>query len=257
MKTADSRHPDDADWMLWLYDESDVEQSALLTNHYAECELCRSRVDRWRTTLAKLPNPGEQSFDSTDVAVPAWKQTVAGHGSESIAVAPRRSVSSTQLAIAALVVVLAFFTGRSFSIQPDLEQLRTELKSELQSQLRQELDRSIQSEIQQLRTGETDLVPLIQSESGRVVSATLSNWVQKNSEHEQQLESVLTGILDNQVSLRRDLETLAIEAEAQILKTRRELLRLSAASSANPAQLHDGGATEVLPGNSNEREKEF
>ncbi len=255
MKTADSKHPDDADWMLWLYNESDVEQSAFLNGHYAECDHCRSRVDRWKTTLEKLPSPGEQLLDAMDVS--AWKATTAGHGSESIAAVPRRIVSSTQMAIAAIIVVLAFFTGRSFSTQPDLEQLRTELKSELQSQLRQELDLSIQSEIRQLRTGETDLVPLIQSESGRVVSATLSNWVQTNSEHEQQLESVLTGILDNQVNLRRDLETLAIEAEAQILKTRRELLRLSAASNSNPAQLLDGGATEVLPGNSNEREKEF
>ncbi|MBL8819929.1 MAG: hypothetical protein JNL58_28145 [Planctomyces sp.] len=257
MKTADSKHPDDAEWMLWLYNESDVEQSAFLNSHYAECDHCRCRVDRWKTTLAKLSSPAELPLDSTDVTIPTWMETSAGHSSKSIAVVPRRSVSSTQLAIAALVVVLAFFTGRSFSTQPDLEQLRTELKSELQSQLKQELNLSIQSEIRQLRTGETDLVPLIQSESGRVVSATLSNWVQKNSEHEKQLESVLTGILDNQVNLRRDLETLAIEAEAQILKTRRELLRLSAAGNSDPAQLLDGGATDVLPGNSNGREKEF
>ena len=93
--------------------------------------------------------------------------------------------------------------------------------------LRAELQHFVRQEIQGTSSSEDRLVPLIQDESGRIVAAELAGWARQDSVRTEQLQQVLGEVLRNQLALREDLETLAMEAEAQILQTRRELVRVS------------------------------
>lgn len=213
-------HPDESRWMHFLYDECDPDDVRELQRHLADCAECAARVTQWKKTLVAL-----DGWHSENLSVPQPTASRTGRA--------RRSALATMLSLA--VVVLAFAAGRSAGTRPGVDAAR--LKSELSAQLRQELVSSLRAELTDVVTAEvrrnkpdrTELLPLIETESDRVVSTTLAKWARSNSGEAQKLQQVLAGILANQVALRTDLENLAIEAEAQILRTRRELLRYSAA----------------------------
>ncbi len=226
--SQEQSHPSDADWMLWLYEEADADLAESCRRHLAVCSECHAKVSAWTRSMDALTHWNRNISPSVQPSAMVAKMMTQPELPTSPAASPGGTSSSfLRYLIAASIVVLAFTAGRGFGSKPDLTQLRADIKAELRGELLQEMSMSLRSELSQLKNKDPDLVPLIQTESGRIVSATLANWAQQNSQNEQQLETLLTGILQNQVTLRQDLETLAIQAEAQILRTRRELLRLA------------------------------
>ncbi len=132
-----------------------------------------------------------------------------------------------------LAVSGAFLAGRNLGAKNEVDvaalasEVKAQLREELSASLRSELSSIVRAEVVKARPDRKDLLPLIESESDRIVTATMAKWEQNDSNERQKLQQVLSSILGNQVALRTDLENLAIEAEAQIIRTRRELVRLS------------------------------
>ena len=188
-------------------------------------------LDSWRVTSNSAP------IVSAAVAAPAKQKS------------DRSFLLTVATSVAA--VALAFLAGQSLASNRQIDvaavkaELRAQLRQELFASLRSEVSSMVVAEIGKNRPDRTDLLPLIESESDRIVNATLAKWERNDSTERQKLQEMLSGILGNQVALRTDLENLAIEAEAQIIRTRRELLRLSipqegTPSPKNPANTENG-----------------
>lgn len=224
-----ANHPDETAWMQFLYGESASSELENLQLHLQGCSVCRQKVDTWRTTMACLDSWSIDSFD---------------HQNRSTVSIPKPRVDRLRTFLSAAVgsaaVLLAFLTGRSFMVPQsvDVGLLKAELMAEFEEviaqRVRAELEPAIKAQFAALKPDSQSLMPLIESESSRAAVAVLSDWARRSSADRQQLQQLLAGVLDNQVALRSDLENLAIEAEAQIVRTRRELVYL--AMSAAPTQ---------------------
>ena len=220
-----TQHPDDSEWMPFLYSECEPAQQSLLEAHLLECEVCSQKVQAWQSTMSSL--------DSWKVDEPRPVMPAASAQS-----APSQSIGTDRswlliAAICLLAVSGAFLAGRNLGAKNVVDvaalasEVKAQLREELSASLRSELSSIVRAEVVKARPDRKDLLPLIESESDRIVTATMAKWEQNDSNERQKLQQVLSSILGNQVALRTDLENLAIEAEAQIIRTRRELVRLS------------------------------
>lgn len=220
-----TQHPDESEWMPFIYGECEPAQQSLLEAHLLECEVCSQKVKAWQSTM--------MSLDSWQVDQPRSVKSVAL--AEPVRSNPIRADRSFLLIAASCLVAVsgAFLAGRNLAAKNKVDvaalasEVKAQLRQELSASLRSELSSIVRAEVLKARPDRTDLLPLIESESDRIVTATLAKWEKNDSTERQKLQQVLSSILGNQVALRADLENLAIEAEAQIIRTRRELVRLS------------------------------
>lgn len=247
MKTEfdSASHPDDSDWMPFLYGECEEAQMASLQDHLRSCSHCASKIAGWQSVQSKLDawtlgTPGTVSgqlaasaTSGNEAHARQARQEVAGSARmESVRGTGSRSRQSVLTAAAILLALsAAFLTGWQVSSakQPDLLALRKELTSEIRGDLMTDVRKELQSHLQSLTTNKAQLTPLIESESERIISARLAS-LQPSADPEEKLRErqMISDILANQITLRNDLEKLAVEAESQIIRTRRELLRLEA-----------------------------
>ena len=260
MKTEfdSASHPDDHDWMPFLYGECEESQMAFLQDHLKNCSHCAAKITGWQSVQSKLDawtlgpqaTPGSHAIASGRLAA----STTSG-GEQSVRQARPELTGSTRaetdrgtvnrsrqsvLTAAAVLLALtaAFLAGWQVSNakQPDLLALRWELKSEIRGELMTDVRKEMQTQIQTLTADKARLAPLIESESERIISARLAN-LQPTTDPAEKLKErqMISDILENQITLRNDLEKLAVEAEAQIIRTRRELLRLEVVTRTGSA----------------------
>jgi hypothetical protein len=141
----------------------------------------------------------------------------------------RSSLLTASMVLTALAV--SFLTGWQISNaqHPDIADLKESLSAEVRASLVADVRKEMQTQFQTLTADRAQLAPLIESESERIISARLAS-LQPSTDPEEKLKErqMISDILANQITLRNDLEKLAVEAEAQIIRTRRELLRLEA-----------------------------
>lgn len=232
-------HPTSSDWMQFVYNDVSIEQKSELEAHLDQCSSCRSDVDRWRAAMSQL----DQWSLATAQADPMSARHATMHinslpSSGRLVFRPQRA---TLFAASTACVLLAFLAGRSLTSAGvvDTVALRADLKRELVREIRADLAVSLRGEIEpllkaqlaSLKPDASSLLPLIETESSRIAAATVASWAQQDSAARAGMQQMLAGVLENQLSLRSDLETLAMQAEAQILRTRRELLRLAATTA--------------------------
>jgi len=186
-------HPSHEQWSAFLYGELATETQASLEQHLAGCADCREQVGRWRETMAALD---------------AWKLPA------------RRPVPAAQPRLrwaAAAVILLGTGLVAGRLTAPSLNS--DALRAELQQQLRAEIE-----------TAATTL----QAESDRKLEDLAQAWAAVRAQ-DQQTTLALYQQADTQRKtdlawLRRDIETLAVNAEARIDTTQRGLSQLAAVS---------------------------
>jgi hypothetical protein len=221
-----SDHPDNSTWMMFLYGECDSTETTAISAHLDDCERCRNAVNSWRTTMSRLDSWTIDTHN-TSARLPRLSH---------VAVSRMRNLVTVMSGVA--VILLAFLAGRTLTSgqEIDVAALKTELITELQGEVAQrvkaELEPAISAQFASLKPNDQTLRPLIETELNRATAAAMANWTREDSADRQRTQQLIAGVLSNQMVLRSDLENLAIEAEAQIIRTRRELLRL--AMSAQP-----------------------
>jgi len=225
-------HPQQQEWMKWLYGECDAGLDQMMGAHLEQCESCRNQVGEWRRVMAIL-NVGEDASASVPECSPEHSLPTRDRERQAYGFAPR------QAALLVASIVLAALGG-AWSVT--LFHSSAEAGQQAVSEIRSELQWYIKQEMARAAASEDRLLPLIQDASGRIVAAELADWEQQDSQRSQQLRQVLREVLRNQLTLREDLETLAMEAEAQILQTQRELVRVSV-----DAGIRSGGALPLRP----------
>jgi anti-sigma factor RsiW len=202
-------HPDEQQWMAWLYGESPPADRRRLAEHLEGCPECGARVEAWRA--------GMQHLDE-------WSAEAK----------PRRIVRlmpALRLAAAAAVLVaVGFIAGRLVARPVSAETLKAELAAELRAQLQQDWAADIATSQAALR--------------GEILSrldADMSEWAVEVLAASRSLANDLAArwAEASDASLRSDILTLAALTEEEILRTRRGLaaaLAEATASVPNPGR---------------------
>jgi hypothetical protein len=217
-----ARHPEDGEWMEWLYGECDDARSQELQSHLSSCHLCSGQVKQWQRVLTVL-NDSPPDCDFEAMATRQLSRVTPVSERQRVGV----MVLVASICIAAVGGAFASSVFASPAIDEDL------LRTRVTQQMRIELQDLVRDELVFRSSDEQRLLPLIHDESGRVAAATLAGWAEQDSVRREQLQQVLRNVLQNQITLRQDLETLAMEAEAQILRTRREIIRVNVDPNRN------------------------
>jgi hypothetical protein len=209
-------HPTREEWMAYLYDELTAEEHSSLAAHLAVCPDCKMRVNDWRWTRKNLD---------------AW-QLPTRH-----ARVPVQRPLVRWAAAAALILGIGFGVGRfATPATANAGKIRAAIEPEIRQQLRQEFTQ------------------LLRDELDKAASATLAasgeqtkHWVEdydraletKRTEDSQAIRAALnkleSQLLADVVSLKKDVDTVAVYADAGLRRARQELVQL--ADYAQPANI--------------------
>ncbi len=203
-------HPTAEELAGYLYEELPPARSAECRRHLETCPECRQAVDGWRATMRTLDT---------------WKVPIR-RGAPGWSAMPRLKWA----VVAAVLVGSGLLVGRLSAPAPNVEQLRAALVPAIREELGRELQTSLRTALASANE-QTDRK--LDQLAGAVALAR---------EEDQQATLSLVGSLERQRQadlawLRRDLETVAVNADARLNTTTRALGQLVSYSpaSANPS----------------------
>jgi hypothetical protein len=205
------KHPHPQEWIAYLYREVDSPTRSRLKNHLAHCEPCRTQLEQWRRT--------QQHLDSWQLPQRAVKPP---------ALWPY-PVLARWAAAAILILALGFALGRSSGgVSPETvaalhDDLRGELEELLKAQVAESTAATLATAQDHTAAAMREFVALYQSD---------------RSADNQKIASLLTRLdtarAADYLSLRKDLETVALNSDVGLRQTRQQLVRLADYSQANP-----------------------
>lgn len=223
-------HPSQGQWVEWLYGECGRREHAKLEVHLAQCGECRSQVERWQSVMQTL-NTGVLPKPQA-----AW---------------PVLSPLFKWAAAAVLVLGLGFTLGRWTShSERQLAAMRQQLQAEWKNELRQTQAQLRNELAARQKDANTELSSQINQETQLTLEAYLKQF---SREYDWSRQTELAWFIDrvqamenqrtsDNNSIRKDLETVAVTAEGEILKTRRQLGNLVLLTGLSQAPANAGGA---------------
>lgn len=203
-------HPTAEDWAGYLYEELPPARLVECRQHLETCAECRQAVNGWRTSMKRLDT---------------WQ--VSGRRSTS------RWSAMPRLKWAAAAAVLlggGLLAGRLSAPAPDVEQLRAALAPALRDELRREFQSTLAATLASAN-----------EQTERQLDQLAGAWALAREEDQQATLSLVSQVERRRQAdlawLRRDLETVAVNADAQFSTTTRALGQLASYSpdSANPS----------------------
>lgn len=196
-------HPNPEQWADYLYREVNLATRSQLNAHLAQCESCRRQLQDWQSV--------QQRLDS-------WKRPAAVRSQRNITDFPRL----LRWAAAALIALsLGFAIGRSSSATPEtLEALKQELRNEWSAALEAEIQNAQASTLAAAQADSLsalrDFALLYQTERAadhEAFSAAIARVVQARTA--------------DYLTLRKDLETVALNSDAGLRQTQQQLFQLA------------------------------
>lgn len=198
------RHPSSEEWADFLYGELAPPQKALLDQHLNHCAECRAQVGQWRETMATLD---AWALPARPARVPAAQRAV------------RWAAAAVLLLSAGLAV------GRLSAPRVNPSELRTELLPILRAELRNEFQADLQAVARAANT-QTD----------RKLDELAQNWAAARQQDQQTTVALYARAEQQRRSdlawIRRDLETVAVNADERLDTTQRTLGQLASVSES-------------------------
>jgi hypothetical protein len=203
-------HPTSEEWMSYLYDEVEATERARLAGHMENCTQCRARVAAWQGAQKNLDE---------------WR------------LEPRRTRKATVLARpwlkwAAAVVLFAgvgFSAGRfSMARAVDPQKLRAQMEPELRQQLRAELVQTMREELDNSAAATL----AASREQARGMLADYARKIENARADDNVVISAALDRLDSQqaddyVSLKKQLDTVAVMTDAGLRRTENQMVELA------------------------------
>ena len=210
-------HPTREEWMSYLYDELTAEEHSSLAAHLAVCPDCTTRVSDWRaarTNLDAWQLPARPARVSLQRPLVRWA------------------------AAAALMIGIGFGVGRfATPATANAGKIRAAIEPEIRQQLRQEFTQLLRDELDKAASATL-------AASGEQTKHWVEDYAQtletKRSEERQAIYAALNKLLADVVSLKKDVDTVAVYADAGLRRARQELVQLAdytqPANSSNSPQ---------------------
>jgi hypothetical protein len=188
------KHPDQEEWIAYLYEECAPNEHAACSSHLKTCPTCAGQLDTLRATMKRMD----------DWQVPAQAKN------------RRPAWASLKWGMAAMLMIgFGFALARAGAPTPDLATLRSDLEPALRRQIASQCQANFAVLARQIQTQ--------RAEDLRTMTATL----QRIDQLDQQREVDYT-------NLRKELETVALNARNRFNITEQQLVQL--ASTAQPIQ---------------------
>lgn len=197
------KHPNQEQWMDYLYQELPADQRPELDQHLAACEECRAQVDEWRESMSAMDTwklPAAPARPRQSVARPWWQWAAA----------------------AAVVLGVGFGLGRFATPQPDLQALARQMEPQLRQQMKQEFAAMTVSYRTEIQKAVADL-----SAAGESQRATDRRAVVGLLKEQEALRRA------DFAELRRDLETVAVLTDGGLRKAQDQIVRLASLAQAD------------------------
>ena len=226
------KHPNEQDWMEYLYGETDATQKAALETHLSHCPLCQQQTASWREAMEHLdqwqlpaPNPRQGGLHPWSGA---WKWAAA----------------------ACLVFTTAFAAGRFTVHRPDAASIQAQIAEPIRQSIARELDQTIAA-----RTAAA--VENLQQDISRQINEAVSRaGAEAFGASQKQLDELAVTLatlrdedkkivlaalqemearrLNDLRALRQELETVAVNTDQSFRLAQRQLVQLAAYSQPNP-----------------------
>jgi len=209
-------HPTNEQWMSYLYGEATEADRAWLPEHLQSCPRCQAKMAEWKAARAELDN---------------W-QLASGKTLRNRAA--RYGVDWFKWAVAAaLFVIIGFGAGRFSSASP--EKIRAAVEPEIRSQLRAEFAQTLRQELD--KTAAATLVA-----SRDQTRAMLSDYDDSRAVDDDAVSIALDRLQAQQtadyVSLKKQLDTVAVLTDAGLRQTEDQVVQLAASTQrAGPNSL--------------------
>lgn len=212
-------HPTNEEWMSFLYAEVNGAERARLAGHLQGCATCQVKVTEWRAAQKSLEG---------------WKLQPRGAARKASVPVFARPILKWAAA-AVLFAGIGFGAGRfsmlaavnpqkvRAAIEPEL---RRQLREELAQTMREELDKSAaatlsasREQTREMLTAYGQKIESARAEDNKVISAALDQLGSQEA--------------DDYVSLKKQLDTVAVLTEAGLRRTENQVAELADYPAAN------------------------
>lgn len=196
-------HPAYEEWVAYLYKELNGARSATLTAHLAECPVCRQHLENWRITRRQLDHWQIAPANARPFPRRPWHPALGW-------------------AMAALLMITAGFAMARMTgpAEVDVAGLRNELRDELIETLGARTESATAAT---LATADMQTRELLEE-------FALGYQADRAADH----AAILTALQEIEsrraidfVSLRKDLETVAVHSDYEFRRTQQDLIRLA------------------------------
>jgi hypothetical protein len=186
------KHPEREEWVPFIFGEADAGRRRELEGHLDECAECRDEIESWQRSLGRL--------DSWELPAPAKR---------------RRNFARLAKWAAAAVVVLSigFAIGRGTAAHVDAEKVRAAVEKDLRGQVAQIARDEAAKAASLAVTASSQKAETRRAADNRVIFAVL--------------ERLETQHTTDCLTLKKELDTLAINADAGLRQTEEQLVQFA------------------------------
>ncbi len=197
------KHPEPEQWVPYLYGEAGPELRQELKAHLEVCASCREEFSRWQRSSRRLDT---------------WKLRRGQESRERFA--PALKWAAAAMLMLGLGLGLGFGAGRVSAGKSDVARLR----AALEPQLRQELTQTLQNELSRSREG---TLAAARAETEKSLAAYDTTLETRRAADNEAIRLALAQLQLQNVSLKKELDTVALNTDAGLEHTEQQLAQLA------------------------------
>ena len=199
-------HPTREEWVPYLFGETKADARRQLNAHLKDCPDCRQEIESWKMSLGLLD---------------AWK----------LPPVPRPAPSFAPLlnwAVAAAVVLLVGFGIGRLSAKADVQKVRAAIEPELRRELTQEFARLTREEINKSASSTLAAAAQQTDQAMAVLGKEIEDArAEDNRAIYAAMDKLESDSFTQFVSLKKDVDTVAVNTDAGLRNTAQELVQLA------------------------------
>jgi anti-sigma factor RsiW len=186
------KHPEREEWAPFIFGEADADRKQQLESHLDDCAECRDEIQSWQRSLGRLDS---------------WKLPHVARQR------PKFAPLMKWAAAAAVVLSIGFAIGRGTAAHVDEEKVRAAVEKDLRGQVAQIARDEAAKTASLAVTASSQKAETRRAADNRVVFAVL--------------ERLETQHATDCLTLKKELDTLAINADAGLRQTEEQLVQFA------------------------------
>jgi|ERR1044071_2405053 anti-sigma factor RsiW len=199
-------HPTREEWVPYVFGEAKSDVRQQLNAHLRNCPDCRQEIESWKASLKLL-----DSWKLPRISKPA----------------PVYAPFFNWAAAAAMIMLLGFGIGR-LTARADVQKVRAAIEPELRRELTQEIARLTREEISKSASATLATAGQQTDQAMAVLAKAIEDTrAEDNRSIYAALDRIESDGFAQFVSLKRDVDTLAVNTDAGLRNTAQELVQLA------------------------------
>jgi hypothetical protein len=199
-------HPKRDEWVPYLFGEAKPETRKLLKEHLKSCAECRHEIENWQRSLTRLDS---------------WKLPTISK------VSPIFAPFLSWATAAALVLLLGFVAGR-LTARADVQKVRAAIEPAMRQELGREFARLVREQVTQSSSATLAAAGQQTDEALTVLARAIE---ERRADDNRAIYAAFDKLASENVaqfvSLKKELDTVAVNTDAGLRNTQQELIQLA------------------------------